>query len=84
MITGLEFYVRVIKESKYIIENEATVRKAAEHFKLSKSTVHRDMVVVLPQYDTMLYDKVKDVIDKNKSLRHIRGGESTKRKHLQK
>ena len=31
---------RVIKEGKYIIETGTTVRAAANHFKISKSTVH--------------------------------------------
>ena len=31
---------RVIKEGKYIIETGATVRDAASHFNVSKSTVH--------------------------------------------
>ena len=31
---------RVIKEAEYIIETQSTVRAAAEHFKISKSTVH--------------------------------------------
>ena len=31
---------RVIKEGEYIIETESTVRAAAEHFSISKSTVH--------------------------------------------
>lgn len=31
---------RVIKEAEYIIESGSTVRAAAEHFKISKSTVH--------------------------------------------
>ena len=31
---------RVIKEGEYILEPESTVRAAAEHFSISKSTVH--------------------------------------------
>lgn len=31
---------RVIKESKYIIETNSTVRSTAKHFNISKSTVH--------------------------------------------
>lgn len=31
---------RVINEAKYIIEMRATVRAAAAHFNISKSTVH--------------------------------------------
>ena len=31
---------RVIKEAEYIIETNSTVRVAAKHFGISKSTVH--------------------------------------------
>ncbi len=31
---------RVIREGEYIIQTGATVRAAASHFKISKSTVH--------------------------------------------
>lgn len=31
---------RVLRESNYIIDNDATVRSAALHFNISKSTVH--------------------------------------------
>ncbi len=31
---------RIIKEAEYIIENGATVRRAASYFGISKSTVH--------------------------------------------
>ena len=31
---------RVIKEAQYIIETNSTVRAAALHFNISKSTVH--------------------------------------------
>ena len=32
----------------YIIENRATIRQAAKHFGLSKSTVHKDLSERLP------------------------------------
>lgn len=31
---------RVLKEGQYILETNSTVRAAAEHFSISKSTVH--------------------------------------------
>gem|GEM_PF-3204387 len=33
---------RAVMFAKYIIENNATVRKTAKHFNISKSTVHKD------------------------------------------
>lgn len=65
----------------YIIENGATVRSAATHFCISKSTVHKDLSQRLPQYNKTLYQQVRQVLDINKSQRHIRGGLATRKKY---
>ena len=67
--------------AQYIIESGATVRAAAEKFGLSKSTVHKDLVDRLPLYQPGLYRQVKEVLERNKAQRHIRGGAATKRKY---
>lgn len=72
---------RVIKEAEYIIETGATVRQTAKVYHFSKSTVHKDVTDRLRIVDKRLYKKVKKVLDKNLSERHIRGGEATKRKY---
>ena len=64
----------------YIIESNGTVRTAAKHFGISKSTVHKDMTERLPRVNAALYGEVRKVLDKNKAERHIRGGLATKRK----
>ena len=65
----------------YITENGATVRSAAKHFGISKSTVHKDLQQRLPQCDPHLYSQVRRVLDLNKQERHIRGGQATRRKY---
>lgn len=65
----------------YMIETNATVRSAAVHFGISKSTVHKALTQRLRQCDPLLYEKVRLVLDKNKEERHIRGGLATKRKY---
>ncbi len=65
----------------YLIETGATVRAAAEHFGISKSTVHKDLQQRLPQYDPGLYSQVRQVLENNKQQRHIRGGMATRRKY---
>ena len=40
---------RVIEIAHYIIETGATVRETAKVFKVSKSTVHKDMSERLPK-----------------------------------
>ena len=73
---------RVIKEGEYIIAAGCTVRAAALHFSISKSTVHKDVTERLKYVDCELYEKVREVLDKNLSERHIIGGLATKKKYL--
>lgn len=72
---------RVIREGLYVIETFSTVRATAEYFKISKSTVHKDVTERLKALDGALYKRVRKVLDKNLSERHIRGGIATKRKY---
>ena len=72
---------RACKLAVYIIENNATVRTAAKQFGISKSTVHKDLSQRLPQCNRALYRQVRQVLDKNKAQRHIRGGMATKLKY---
>lgn len=65
----------------YMIETGATVRSAAVHFGISKSTVHKDLTQRLEACNKGLYDRVRQVLDVNKQERHIRGGMATKRKY---
>ena len=66
---------------RYITENKTTVRAAANHFGISKSTVHKDVSERLRTEDPELYANVKDILEINKQERHIRGGLATKRKY---
>ena len=75
---------RVIREGRYIIETGTTVRAAAAYFNISKSTVHKDVTERLQNIDKKLYVEVREVLDKNLSERHIRGGIATKNKYLHK
>ena len=68
--------------AKYVIDTGATVRAAAYHFGLSKSTIHKDLTEKLPKINKGLYLEVKEVLDLNKSERHLRGGEATKKKYM--
>lgn len=75
---------RVCEVAVYMIETGATVRAAAKHFGISKSTVHKDLSHRLKQYNYSLYVQVRQVLEKNKQERHIRGGMATKRKYEKK
>lgn len=63
----------------YLVENNATIRKTAQAYNVSKSTVHNDLQKKLPLVNRVLYHDVQKVLSNNFRLRHIRGGESTKR-----
>ena len=66
---------------RYIVANNATVREAAREFGIGKSTVHKDVTERLKRVNIKLYCKVKEMLNENFSVRHIRGGEATKRKY---
>ena len=69
---------------EYVIETGATVRACALRFGVSKSTVHKDLSQKLKYINIGMYREVKQILEKNKSERHIRGGEATKKKYMKK
>ena len=82
-VVGIRSYMedRACDLAVWIIENASTVRAAAGHFGISKSTVHKDITRRLPDCNRSLYLEVKAVLDKNKAERHLRGGEATRMKY---
>ena len=72
---------RALEIGNYIIEEGATVRQAAKKFGISKSTVHKDVTERLECVNKSLARQARKVLDKNKSERHIRGGQATKAKY---
>ncbi len=73
---------RACELAVYIVETGATVRSAAQHFGISKSTVHKDITFRLRRCNAQLYAQARAVLDKNKQERHIRGGMATRQKYL--
>lgn len=74
---------RTLSIAGYMIENQATVRKAAQVYGLSKSTVHKDLEERLPRLNPDLALQVRKVLAHNKAVRHLRGGEATRQKYRQ-
>lgn len=72
---------RACELAVYMIETGATVRAAAKHFGISKSTVHKDLTTRLKQYNYALYVQSRAVLEHNKQERHIRGGMATREKY---
>lgn len=73
---------RVVNEANYMIETGKTVREIASIYKVSKSTVHKDLHERLKNIDKELFHKVDGILKYHTDIRHIRGGESTKKKYL--
>lgn len=73
---------RVMEITSYILDTGYTVRNTAQVFGVSKSTVHKDVTERLPQINTHMAQEVRRILEKNKSERHLRGGEATRRKYL--
>lgn len=73
---------RVLQETEFILKTGYTIREIAKRFKVSKSTVHKDLNDRLKKIDKEKYEKVKKILNYHIDIRHIRGGESTKNKYL--
>ena len=72
---------RVIDEANYILDTKKTIREIAQVFNVSKSTVHKDLHERLIDIDYKLFERVDDILKYHIDIRHIRGGESTKKKY---
>lgn len=67
--------------AEYLLANNTTVCAAAKQFGVSKSTVHKDLTERLEKINPALYQQVRQLLDRNKAERHIRGGMATRRKY---
>jgi putative DeoR family transcriptional regulator (stage III sporulation protein D) len=73
---------RVLEETMHILKTKDTIRDIAKIYKVSKSTVHKDLHERLREIDGNLYFDVDRILKYHIDIRHIRGGESTKNKYL--
>jgi len=72
---------RVIDEAEYMIDTKKTIREIAKVFNVSKSTVHIDLNRRLKYINSNIYNDVKKILNYHLEIRHIRGGESTRKKY---
>ncbi|WP_368653332.1 sporulation transcriptional regulator SpoIIID [Ornithinibacillus sp. 4-3] len=72
---------RTMKIGNHVIKTKNTVRVIAKEFGVSKSTVHKDLTERLPEISPELANQVKQILEYHKSIRHIRGGEATRKKY---
>ncbi len=72
---------RVLEEAKYMLKTKDTVRAISQFFHVSKSTVHKDLHERLVDVDKNLYLQIEEILKYHTNIRHIRGGESTRKKY---
>lgn len=72
---------RVINEAEYMVNTKKTIREIAKYFCVSKSTVHIDLNKRLKGINYELYKRVKTILKYHIQIRHIRGGEATRKKY---
>ena len=72
---------RVHAIADYILETGCTVRACAAQFRVSKTTVHKDMRERLKKLNPEKARAVSRVLDGNREERHLRGGNATKKKY---
>ena len=72
---------RVLEEANYMLNTKDTIRQIAAIFYVSKSTVHKDLHERLAEINIDLFNEVDSILKYHIDVRHIRGGQSTKKKY---
>lgn len=72
---------RCLKLAYLVAEKGATIREAAKQVGVSKSLAHREVTIRLKYLDQGLFQQVRKQLLYHKAVRHLRGGEATKRKY---
>lgn len=66
---------------EFIVATKCTIRETAKYFGVSKSTIHKD-TKTLCKINPALAKDVASILEEHASIKHIRGGEATRRKFL--
>lgn len=74
-------FERVILEAEHILATHDTIRKTAQLFGRSKSSVHSDVSIKLRTINPYLHDRIKPILKENFEDKHNRGGRATKEKY---
>lgn len=71
---------KILEEAEYFICHQSTLRKTAEYFGTSKTTLHEDFRVRLKEIDMRMYLKVRQLLAENRKAAPVRGGLAHKKK----
>ena len=66
--------------AKYFVQTKSTVRETAGYFGMSKSTVYD--VLTKRVRSAYLKEKIDEILEFNRLIAPMRGGESTRRKYM--
>lgn len=80
-MTTINTETNILQMANYILENKTTIRATAKQFNTPKSTVHHNLSVKLKYINYPLFIEVKKLLEKNFSVKHLHGGESTRIKY---
>ena len=72
---------RIIKEAKFYLNNQTTLRNMVSIFKRSKSSIHKDLQERLRKINYDMYLLVKEKMKTNFDNKYIQGGLATKIKY---
>ena len=72
---------RAIIYGRHIVKHNATVRDTAKFFGVGKSGVHTAVTKHLMVADRNLYNKVQRILEHNKAISHIHGGEVIRQRY---
>lgn len=73
---------RVMDETNEILNSKKTIREVTKIYNVSKSTVHKDLHERLYYINQERYKEIQEIFKYHIDIRHIRGGESTKKRYL--
>lgn len=73
---------RIYAEVDYILKTGCTVREIAKKFNVSKSTVHKDLQERLKNLNKNVHARINKIFKEHVELRHLKGGESTRKRYL--
>lgn len=72
---------RVLNEANHVLNTKETIRKTADKFNVSKSTVYTDLSERLKKIDNNLMNEINNIFKDHDRVKHLRGGEVTKQKY---
>ena len=75
---------RCLEMARYMALTGDTVRGTARRFGVSKSLAHRELTVRLRTLDRALYVRVQGQMQYHKAIRHLLGGDATRRRYQSK